>query len=449
MLYIFKLYLTSSLTDNQLFYFSVFLFLLTPISAYFALIVDQIIGFSPGQQSPFLKPEEKTAYVNVLFIAPLIYLSIAIFIDYLKTRVKKSKMTVNSNTLVGQHYIADPNSIERETSLAMEPRTDLPIQAMKVSKVFNSMTSGSFYALKDVSICLRNGETLGLLGPNGAGKSTLFNILSTYHDLTLGDVKMFGNDVTINSSFFKNTGICAQDEIVWNSLSVNTHLNIIRMMKGVPSDNQAEWLKLVELDRFGHNIPAQLSSGMKRKLCFLMSAISNPKYKFLDEITTGLDPMARKRTREIMTFQKKIYGASSIFTTHTMNEAEKACDRILILVNGNVCVIDTVANLKRISGGFNLTVEKNSPEQLGVEMAKELVNVFTNIPLDKFIIIEENAAKVTYDLYNVEDLPGKFDRLLELKNNGSFKDFRLNRKDLEDIFLALSRYQAPRMHTMY
>ena len=66
----------------------------------------------------------------------------------------------------------------------------------------------------------------------------------------------------------------------------------------------------------------------------MMSAIFNPQYKFLDEPTTGLDPLARKRFREIIQFQKKVYGASSVFTTHTMNEAEKTCDRIMILING-------------------------------------------------------------------------------------------------------------------
>ena len=120
------------------------------------------------------------------------------------------------------------------------------------------------------------------------------------------------------------------------------------------------------MDRFDANCPAELSSGMKRKLSFIISAIFNPLYKFLDEPTTGLDPIARKRFREIIDYQKKVYGASTVFTTHTMNEAEKTCDRVLILVNGNTCVLDRVENLRRMTGGYNLTVVKNDPFTVGV-----------------------------------------------------------------------------------
>lgn len=429
--------------DQTMFWISVILFLFSPISAYFGLITNKLIQMN-SPTTKFLEDSEVRAYVIVLFITPLLYLSLAILIDYMKTRIKKKDVYTGNDALVGQHVVADSNALEREANLATQERTDLPIQGIKINKVFSSVYSGSFYALKDVYVVLNNSETLGLLGPNGAGKSTLFNILSTYHDVTSGTVKLFGKQISIGSQFFKNTGICAQDEILWDSLSVRTHLNMIRMMKGVPYSTQEAWLSLVDLNRFDNNIPAELSSGMKRKLSFIIAAISNPKYKFLDEVTTGLDPMARKRTRELMAYQKKLYGGSTIFTTHTMNEAEKACDRIMILVNGNACVIDTVPNLKRMTGGFNLTLFKHNPYQLGVQLVENLMEVFSEIPQEGFVIIEENESKVTYDLFNIQGIPNKFDGLEELKQKGIFRDFNLTRKSLEDVFLALSRYQAPR-----
>jgi len=89
----------------------------------------------------------------------------------------------------------------------MNPDDNLPIQAYKCSKVFNTKT-GSFYAIKEASLVLKRGETVGLLGPNGAGKSTMFNLLSTYHSLSEGTIRTFGKNLSNFSSFFKKTGIC-------------------------------------------------------------------------------------------------------------------------------------------------------------------------------------------------------------------------------------------------
>lgn len=154
---------------------------------------------------------------------------------------------------------------------------------------------------------------------------------------------------------------------------------MLQILFGIPPDVQEAWLQLLELNKFTGNMPSQLSSGMKRKLCFMMASISNPLYKFLDEPTTGLDPMARKRFREIVDFQKNCYGSSSIITTHTMNEAEKACDKLVILVNGKILVIDSVENLKNSIHGYTLTIVKNSPMDVGVKMIPLFQKVFPEV----------------------------------------------------------------------
>jgi ABC-type multidrug transport system ATPase subunit len=180
---------------------------------------------------------------------------------------------------------------------------------------------------------------------------------------------------------------------VWDTLTVSIHLEMIRIMKDIPPESQQIWLKLLEMDRFDANCPHELSSGMKRKLSFMMSSIFNPMYKFLDEPTTGLDPIARKRCREIIDFQKQIYGGSTVFTTHAMNEAEKSCDRILLLIGGNTVFLDTIENLKRTTGGFNLTIIKNSPYDLGRELLPKLNSIFSR-EFSESAIIEENEYKV-------------------------------------------------------
>ena len=146
----------------------------------------------------------------------------------------------------------------------------------------------------------------------------------------------------------------------------------MRILRGVPYKVQYKWLEYLEMTKFVGNTPSGLSSGMQRKVCFMMAAMSNPTFKFLDEPTTGLDPLSRKRFRELLESQKQIYGGSSVFTTHTMSEAEKICDRIAILINGTFVVIDRVENIKKMTKGFNLIIYKNSPLDMGNKL-KQLI----------------------------------------------------------------------------
>ena len=337
------------------------------------------------------------------------------------------------------------NALVAEEKLALEVNDKMPIQAAKIDKVFTNGQGREFFAVKNVSVCLREGETLGLLGPNGAGKSTMFNILSTYHPYTSGYVRIFGKQLTSNSSFFKKTGICAQDNIVWSTLSVASHLKIMRIIKNIPKKVQDEWLEIMGLTRFKNNCPYQLSSGMQRKLCFLMTVIGNPKFQFLDEVTTGLDPLARKQMREILKYQKKFYGATSVFTTHTMNEAERACDRILILVNGQACVLESVSQLKKSIGGFTLTLmKKEGSGPIGFEERRVILRALGNIGEADLVLAEETQQKAVFHVYSLNDLAGAFDGLETIIKDGTFEDFDLSMKNLEDLFLSVSKNQRPR-----
>ena len=99
-----------------------------------------------------------------------------------------------------------------------------------------------------------------------------------------------------------------------------------------------------------------LSSGMKRKLCIILSMFSNPRYKYMDEPSTGVDPVTRNDLRGLLKTQKESNKGSTIYTTHSMNEAELLCDRISILVNGGYSCVMGTNELKRTTHGFNLTV---------------------------------------------------------------------------------------------
>ena len=162
-----------------------------------------------------------------------------------------------------------------------------------VSKSFKKK-SFQFFALKNVNFNLEEGETVGLLGPNGAGKSTLFNLLSTFHTPSHGEIRSYGEKITPFSKIFKSTGLCPQDDILWSTFTVQQHIDIYQKLYQIPPSVSQQWLVAFELNYFKNNIPHELSTGMKRKLAFILACFSNPKNKFLDEPTSGVDPMTRK-----------------------------------------------------------------------------------------------------------------------------------------------------------
>lgn len=230
---------------------------------------------------------------RALIMAPILWLAATILLDYFRNRIvaknvflndvidkesgtirkrndlfKESVSEQNKNdqirSLVKNDTIStdtEINGLNEQIVLATQNHSDLPIQASRISKIFKNNTS-TFYALKDISIVLDKNETLGLLGPNGAGKSTLFNILSTYYDCSAGQIRTFGEELSSYSSFFSECGLCAQDNILWDNLSVNAQLNVMRILRGVPFKPVYMWLEALEMSRFVRNQPSGLSSGM-------------------------------------------------------------------------------------------------------------------------------------------------------------------------------------------
>jgi ABC-type multidrug transport system fused ATPase/permease subunit len=209
-----------------------------------ALILRCFYDIIPGVIKPSVyAPGCLDAINRSLFIAPFFWLALAIFKDYWDNRITQKNVFLNDlvdeksggmksdkemfkdrnkktkvNPLaqnIGEEVPPEEDNEEEEINglteqiiLANQRRTDIPIQASRISMLFKN-DNNSFYALKDVSIILDKNETLGLLGPNGAGKSTLFNIISTYHDATGGSIRTFGEELNTYSSFFTECGLCA------------------------------------------------------------------------------------------------------------------------------------------------------------------------------------------------------------------------------------------------
>lgn len=374
-----------------------------------------------------------------------IFISSAIMLDYFNTKIFMAEAAGYGNIPTGDVF--DPTTVAAETDLAVKTDERIPMQLQQLYKRF-----GDFYALSGVNLTLRAGEILGLIGPNGAGKSTTFNIVSNYMSPTYGSVKYAGRDLENYLEFYDQAGLCAQDDIIWPELSVDHHLDFYSKLKGVDADTVSKWKELMNLLNFGSFNSFHLSTGMKRKLCYIISMMSNPNYKFLDEPTSGLDPVSRKLMRGLIIAQKKAYGGSCVFTTHTMKDAEDLCDRVAIIVNGKVATVDTPNNLRAKAGGINVTFHRNPAFPQPEQERQGLVNMFMQtfpecLEYGQPIITDTTEHKIVFFAQRMQNLPQKMEALYGIKDQGYLRDFEVSQRSLEDLFLFLARTQGKRQQT--
>lgn len=356
----------------------------------------------------------------------------------LVTEEDKKIEEIDENTK--DHIVVNKNEISQEEEMALKVDSSLPIQGYKISKQFKK-NKKKFYALKDVSLVLEKSQTLGLLGPNGAGKSTLFNILSTYYKVDEGKMIALGSPITSFSRLFQKTGLCSQDDILWRTFTVKQHMAIFQILYSIPTTVVEHWLELFELKEFKNLYPHELSSGMKRKLCFILSAVSNPLYKFLDEPTSAVDPVTRLTFQECIRQQQNCYGASSIFTTHTMEEAEKMCDKIVVLVNGQISALGTPDHLKKYCAGFELVVEKLDDKQSPQEVQNAMEKFIDIIEWSKVRIEEVGDKLITFMIDHDLQLSKLLEQLEISLQEGAFKEYKVSHQGLENLFFKLSGLQ--------
>ena len=218
---------------------------------------------------------------------------------------------------------------------------------------------GDFEAVKDVSFCVAEGEIFGLLGPNGAGKSTLIRMMTTLIPVTAGKAIVGGHDVAKDPDDVRRViGVIPQALTSDQDLTVEENLQIYAKLYGVPrgirEKNIAEVLEAVDLTKWREAQTKTLSGGMRRRLEIARGLVHNPKIFFLDEPTTGLDPVSRIAVWEMLNKLKARVNLTMLLTTHYMEEADKLCDRIAIVDHGNLVALGTPVELKNSVAGANV-----------------------------------------------------------------------------------------------
>jgi ABC-2 type transport system ATP-binding protein len=217
---------------------------------------------------------------------------------------------------------------------------------------------GEFTAVKGVSFSVEEGEVFGLLGPNGAGKSTLIRMLTTLLAPTSGTALINGFDILKQPDDVRRSiGVIPQAMTSDVELSVRENLLIYAKLYGVPRDRRsrliADLLSAVELTEWADKQVKNLSGGMRRRVEIARGLVHEPRIFFLDEPTTGLDPVSRVAVWEMLRKIKEQRNLTVLLTTHYMDEADRLCDHIAIVDHGELKALDSPMMLKASIAGRN------------------------------------------------------------------------------------------------
>ena len=220
------------------------------------------------------------------------------------------------------------------------------IEVDKLKKQF-----GDFVAVKDVSFTVHTGEIFGLLGPNGAGKTTLIRMMTTLTPPTSGRAVVGGHDVVADADGVRHAiGVIPQALTSDPELTARENIAIHAKLYGLSASERKKLiphlLESVGLTEFTDKLVGSFSGGMRRRLEIARGLVHSPRILFLDEPTTGLDPVSRSAVWEMINKLKQASGLTILLTTHYMEEANQLCDRIAIVDHGVLVALDTPTKLK-------------------------------------------------------------------------------------------------------
>ena len=222
------------------------------------------------------------------------------------------------------------------------------IEVYKLTKRFKSTL-----AVEDLSFEVGSGEIFGLLGPNGSGKTTTIRMLSCLISPMGGSARVNGYDIVSDAVKVRGSvGVLTESPSLYERLTAIENMNFFSEaygLKGVSKDSRIrEVLEFFELwDRRNDRV-GTFSKGMKQKLAIARSIVHNPAVVFLDEPTAGLDPKAAKDIRELMERLSRQEKRTILLCTHNMEDAEKLCDRVMILRKGKSVATGSLEVLRRL-----------------------------------------------------------------------------------------------------
>jgi ABC-2 type transport system ATP-binding protein len=298
------------------------------------------------------------------------------------------------------------------------------IQCRDLRKTYD----GKVEAVRGLNLEIQQGECFGLLGPNGAGKTTTIEILEGLLDPTSGEVKILGHSWKENARELREwLGISLQETKLGEKLSVRETIELFASFYREPRP-AAEIMEQLQLTEKADAWVGKLSGGQKQRLAVATALVGNPKILFLDEPTTGLDPQSRRQLWDIIrVFQKN--GGTVLLTTHYMDEAEKLCDRLAIVDQGQIIAEGSPAELiERLGGHHVVEFEASLSDGNGLERWRALPGVESVRDEDGMVCLNVREPHQT--------IPALLDSVRE--QGSALLHLTTRQASLEDVFVRLT-----------
>lgn len=287
-------------------------------------------------------------------------------------------------------------------------------------------TYGDIKAVNNISFSVEQGEIFGMLGPNGAGKTTTMEIVEGLRAADSGSVFVLGMDIRERPRRIKaSIGVQLQTTSLYPRLTVREVLDLFGSFfpKAVPSK---ELIKLVNLEDSRNKHCKNLSGGQQQRLSVALALVNDPQILFFDEPSAGLDPQARHNIWDVIRFASE-KSKTIFFTTHYMEEAERLCDRVAIIDQGEIIATGSPEELVR----HHFTEEAIEFQLDRPPAADELRKLAgaTNAVI-------ENSKVIVYS----NSVPATISALMEMAGQKGMKlaDLYVRRATLEDVFLKLT-----------
>lgn len=283
---------------------------------------------------------------------------------------------------------------------------------------------GQHVAVDDVSFTVEVGEIFGIIGPNGAGKTTTVESIAGLRTPDSGSISVLGLDpVKDRAEVRERLGVQLQESSFPDAIKVSEALELYSSFYREPAD----WRELMELLGLGEKRNTQykaLSGGQKQRLSIALALVGAPKVAILDELTTGLDPQARRETWSLIE-RVRDTGVTILLVTHFMDEAERLSDRIAIIDGGRVAAVDTPAGL---------IAQASAVQQVRFRVKQPLdKRILTELPDVTDVEVTGGRWLVTGSGQLLSGVAGALARAEVVA-----EDLRVNQRNLDDAFVAFT-----------
>jgi len=289
-------------------------------------------------------------------------------------------------------------------------KTTIGTVAIDVKNLEFTYPKSNKKAVDGVSFSINKGEIFGFLGPNGAGKTTTQKVIIGLLKQYSGNVELLGKDLKDwKTEIYNRIGVGFELPNHYQKLTALENLELFASFYHRKTIDPMKLLEMVELEKDANQRVATFSKGMKSKLNFVRSLINDPEVLFLDEPTTGLDPVSSRLIKNII-IQKRKEGKAIFLTTHNMNDADELCDKVGFIVDGKLSLIE-------------------SPRELKIRHGKKIVKIE--------YLRDGELERKDFDLKNLADNKN----FLNLLRTGNVQTIHSAEATLDDIFIKVTGRQ--------